>query len=136
MLELAAATQAELIEEALVLMLVGMTVVFTGLIALLVLANLIGLLGETRGSKTASPQATAMPQTVPSAAGASVPQQAAPITPETDPQLIAVLTAAATAALQRPVRVQSARNYLGRQRLGGWSQMGRRSIMTSHRPRR
>ena len=125
-----AASQSELIEDALVLMLVGMGVVFMGLVVLMFVSNAIRAMCA---EKKAPAPAAATQATGPTSTGHS------PVSATDnsfDPQLIAVLTAAATAALRRPVRVLSARNYLVKQDPGHiWSQSGRRSIMTSHRPK-
>ncbi len=52
------------------------------------------------------------------------------------PRLVAILTAAATAALRQPVRVMALSPVLeSLRRTGDWTAQGRRHLLQSHRPR-
>lgn len=107
--------------EGVMLTIVGMVVVFASLIVLLFLVRLIGaLLAEKPKPVVAA--APAAPASAPASTGTD------------EGELIAVLTAAATAVIGRRVRVQGIRMVSRRDR--AWAQQGRRSILTSHRPSR
>lgn len=84
---------ASLIAEALTLMVVGMGVVFVSLAILMGVISYINRLGQA--------ETPAQPETLPRAVGGSMG--------ELDPQLVAVLAAAATVALNRPVQVTGVR---------------------------
>ncbi len=117
-----AATHEETITEALTLMVVGMTVVFCGLITIALLITLANWLFAPPALAPAKAPAPAAKAPSPAAAhDASLP-----------PALIAVLTAAATAALGRPARVTWAQPY-SRQGQRSWVHAGRQALMTSHR---
>jgi sodium pump decarboxylase gamma subunit len=108
--------------EALTLMGVGMAVVFTALLLLwLVIAIVDRATHRTEQTKT---------KTDGGVAASGSPSDASPSTD--DPQLIAVLTAAATAALGQRVRLRRV-HFLGDED-PSWSREGRRLVMTSHRP--
>lgn len=156
MLPFLAVTQSQLVQEALTLMIVGMGVVFLGLVLLMIVSVLINRLGSEPKAPVSTKSATAIPRqhasttASPHAAGSTqsdskldpkvvaVLAAAATRAQTHDPRLIAVLTAAASAALNRPVHIRTARHFLGGKTIPqhSWSQMGRRSIMTSHRPKR
>lgn len=109
------------IQTGLLLMVVGMGVVFG---ALLVLMAVVALMGRLLAD-----------QPTPAPATAPAPQPAKPASDQlADARLIAVLTAAATAALGRRAAIHGVRLVTRRDR--AWAQQGRRSIMTSHRPHR
>lgn len=80
--------------RALSLMVVGMAVVFAALVVLLLVISLINRLMPVRPTSPG-----------PGAAAARTPAPAGQV----DPQLIAVLAAAASTALHRPVRVEAVR---------------------------
>ena len=126
--------QADLTQGA-ILMVVGMVVVF---VALVVLMGLIEVIHRFTREK----QSAAIPAPAAPAAPAGKPETThdiATMAPASgtghDPHMIAVLTAAATAALRRPVAVRSAR-LVSPQPDSAWARQGRRSIMVSHRPYR
>lgn len=120
--------QADL-NQGLIIMVVGMLVVFAALAVLMGLIELInGLTSEKKPGAIASP--AAKPETTDDIATMAP----APTTGH-DPHMIAILTAAATAALRRPVAVKSAR-LVSTQPDSAWARQGRRSIMGSHRPYR
>lgn len=110
--------------EGLTLMIIGMLVVFVSLVLLLGLVTLISKLAVEK------------PATAPASGDASAePATTMPTGP--DPQLVAVLSAAAATALHRPVRIRRVR-FLGQDRQAtgsAWSSHGRQTIMQS-RPRR
>ena len=108
--------------NAVMLTLVGMLVVFVSLMLLLAAITLLNRLGAEK------------PQSQPEAEPAPAPEAAAAetATQVTDPHLIAVLTAAATAALRRRVRVRRA--HFVQTGNHTWAQLGRHEIMSSHRP--
>ncbi|QDU72793.1 OadG family protein [Mucisphaera calidilacus] len=110
--------------EGVMLTIVGMTVVFGSLIVLLFLVRLIGAALSDREKPVAAPAAAAV-STAPAPASSGGVDDGA---------LIAVLSAAAAAVVGRRVRIQGVRMVTRRDR--AWSQQGRRSIMTSHRPQR
>jgi Na+-transporting methylmalonyl-CoA/oxaloacetate decarboxylase gamma subunit len=118
--------------QALTLMVVGMLVVFTGLVVLQWTIELINrLLPHHAPPAPAQPVTAVQPEpilAIETATGGSL---------EMDPQLIAILAAAAIAVVQRPVQIQRVQ-FLERTAEGGaaWTQLGRRTIMTSHRPHR
>jgi len=105
-----ASTLDSKLADALILMLVGMSVVFTALILLWAVIVAVDRL-------TGAP---------------AEPTRAEEAAPSEQPHLIAVLAAAATAALGRPARVQRVR-FLGYETTA-WRQEGRRLVMTSHHP--
>ncbi|MEO1129705.1 MAG: OadG family protein [Planctomycetota bacterium] len=102
--------------NAVALMIVGMLVVFTSL-------SVIGLL-IALASRLLRPSTVVEPVAEAALASADV-----------DTERVAVLTAAATAALRRPVRVHRVR-MLGLTNREQWVAEGRAGIMTSHRVRR
>lgn len=115
----------------LVLTVVGMGVVLASLTLLLYLVKLLNITLAERASlveatRSGTASTAASPNTELEAATASDPG----VTPE----LIAVLTAAATTAIGMPVRIQSVRRYY---RPAGevWRQQGIRNLTTGHRPR-
>lgn len=121
----------EAVDDAIGLMLVGMAVVFTALVLLYGMVTLINRLGDRLGQRavaeaTRTPRVAAKGQAAPAAKPA--PDQSDAITP----QLLAVLTAAATAAMHKPVQVTRVK-FVHQNKGQLWAQMGRRSIMTSHR---
>lgn len=98
------------------LMIVGMGVVFAALIAIWFTVALIRKFGEDRPGKTPA-----------------VESAPSPATPEVDnAHLVAVLSAAAVAAVGRPVRVRQV-VLLGRSGNEAWSSDGRVTIMGAHR---
>jgi len=105
------------IGDGLALMVVGMFVVF---LSLTILLGVIVTISRLTAEKPA-PKAAAQP--APVIEGGEVD----------DPALIAVIAAAATAAMNKPIRIQRV-SFLGQAQGQAWSQQGRRSIMTSHRP--
>ena len=111
----------DMIGSGLALMVVGMLVVFAGLLLLWgVVTTLNHLLAEKARLR--------MPDSATEATAAEEIEQNA--------RLVAVLAAAATAALQRPARVRRVRFISHQGGADPWSRQGRRSIMASHRPRR
>lgn len=125
------AEAAGYIAEGVVLMIVGMAVVFCAL--LLLMAVIAGIKRTDAAPATASTAPKPAAPSTPAPSRTATEEMAAGISPQT----IAVLAAAATAALRQRVRIQRV-NVLSRGgRTGGaWTQSGRRTIMTSHRPRR
>jgi Na+-transporting methylmalonyl-CoA/oxaloacetate decarboxylase gamma subunit len=111
-----AATTSLSSTNAFALMIVGMLVVFTSLSVIGLLIALINRLLDS--SEAAKPVV-----------------EAAPASAKTDTELVAMLTAAATAALRRPVRVHRVR-MLGLTSRQHWVAEGRAGVMTSHRVRR
>lgn len=110
--------------EALTLMGVGMAVVFSALVLLWIVIALTDRLADWHLTRR-------QPATAETAPGDQEPSGAMADT-DHDPHLIAVLTAAATAALGTPTRVKRV-HFLGREDQG-WAQEGRRLVMTSHQP--
>ena len=126
------------LNDGLVLMVVGMLVVFAGLSVLMFVIAVMNKLSEEKPAELAQapgPRRTAAPA-APAASPAAVETPGPEATPPgLDPKLVAVLTAAAAAALQRPVRVEGAK-VMKRTPDSTWARQGRRQIMASHRPRR
>lgn len=120
--------QADLTQGA-IIMAVGMVVVFTGLAVLMGLIALMNALTSDR-KRAAVAAPVAKPQTTHDLATMAPAQ-----TTGHDPHMIAILTAAATAAIRRPVAVRSAR-LVSTPPNSAWARQGRRSIMGSHRPYR
>ena len=121
--------QAGDLTQGLILMVVGMFVVFAALTVLMILiAGVNELAKET-------PRLAPPPSPRPASRTPAPGSAPAPPTPATDPRLVAILTAAATATLKRPVAVRAVR-YAGRSRDSTWARQGRRTIMSSHQPRR
>lgn len=110
-------------------LIVGLQITITGVsIVFIVLAIVAMALGALSAS-----QRLFQPKTVaPPAPATSTPQPAA--ADHLDPQLIAVLTAAAVATLHKPVRVLRVRYY--RQPSAMWTRLGRVSVMASRQLRR
>ena len=115
------------------LMLVGMFVVFaTLLMIMLVIAGINRLVGKEEPATPTGTTATSSPQT-PSNANAhsgQLPEKGDDLTPE----LVAVITAAAVAALQKPVRLRGVTliDTTG----SAWLSGGRSRLMGSHSPTR
>ena len=112
-----AESDASLVADGLILMVVGMTVVFLSLLLLLGMIQVIRKAADSPAVIT------------PSSPSASPP---APDVQGLTPELIAVLTAAATAVVHQPVHIQ--RVSVLNPNASTWAQSGRRNIMTSHQP--
>lgn len=133
------------LSQGAIIMAVGMLVVFVALGVLMGVIALLNKLTEQTPAETpaaSKPTARAAPAPAtapappqPAEATADLPAAATPQTAGFDPHLIAVLTAAATAALQRPVAVRGVR-FASNQPQNVWARQGRRAIMSSHRPHR
>ena len=122
------ATVNDRLFQSLDLMLVGMAVVVAALVALWVAIALVNRLAA-RQTQAAAPVER---ESAPGPAPAPAPVATEPAEPETDPHLIAVLTAAATCALHRPVRVSRV-HFVGREDQT-WAREGRRDVMSRHHP--
>jgi len=107
------------LSEGLTLMGVGMGVVFA---ALLLLWVMIIIVDRLTGSATPQPEDERGGPGVEPGGG------------DHDPQLIAVLTAAATAAVGRRVQLREA--YFVGEADHTWAKEGRRQVMRSHHPHR
>jgi Na+-transporting methylmalonyl-CoA/oxaloacetate decarboxylase gamma subunit len=108
--------------DALLLGAVGMTVVFTGL---LLINWFIALLARLLRAAEKPAEAAPVP----------VPAQASPALGEVEPATVAVITAAAVAAVGRPVRVQRI-TFINHNTISAWAERGRVSIHGSHNVRR
>jgi sodium pump decarboxylase gamma subunit len=120
-------TMTARVNEALTLMAVGMLVVFGALILLWIAIFLIDRLSE-RLTPTPQPAQAPKPAPTPPSQPKATPEPSA----GQDPKLIAVLTAAATAALGQRVRLRRV-HFLGHDDQS-WAREGRRVVMTSHSP--
>jgi Na+-transporting methylmalonyl-CoA/oxaloacetate decarboxylase gamma subunit len=103
--------------ETLLLLVVGMTGVFS---ALLLLAGIIGLFrwsDERLNRKRISSYSKKV--------------ETQRVNPDINDEIIAVITAAAEAVLKRPVVVRTM-HFLGDSADGSWSATGRSTIMSSH----
>ncbi len=132
---LLAATDAAAITDGLMLLVVGVSVVFAALVLILVTIKMLGRVDmaiELSGRKPAGAKHASGGEDAPPAASPSQPGPAGTST-SPGPELIAVLAAAATAALRRPVRVTRVR-FVSATPATGWVVAGRGGIMTSHRP--
>jgi Na+-transporting methylmalonyl-CoA/oxaloacetate decarboxylase gamma subunit len=105
--------------EALLLALVGMSVVFLALVTIGVFIYLLGRVFVNR------------PSAAPAAAMSAAPLGAGQL----DARTIAVISAAAFAAVGRPVRVQRI-TFINRNTISAWAERGRVSIHGSHNVRR
>jgi Na+-transporting methylmalonyl-CoA/oxaloacetate decarboxylase gamma subunit len=121
----------EAFREGLELTVVGLFIVFFALVvigALLVILNRPSEeeLDQERAERKRQRKAAAAPAPAP-VAGQSVKGKAV------DPRTVAILTAAAYAALGKPVRVRQVQR-IGHVRRGGeaWARQGRREIQSSH----
>lgn len=115
------------VQQALLLMAVGMAVVFGALVVLLAVILLVNFLGREAPAVEPESKAPAEPQKAPQTGTGGTPGAAGE-----DQQFIAVLAAAATAAIGQRVRIRRVR-FVGRPSTA-WAQLGRHGIMTSHRP--
>ncbi|MCC5830524.1 MAG: OadG family protein [Phycisphaeraceae bacterium] len=115
--------QSHAIQDALQLIATGMAVVFSSLLLLLAMVSLLNRLRPGAKPPAPPPEAAAL-ETAPGGPGSI------------DGELIAVLTAAATVALQRRIRVTRIRFVKESDRIGpsGWIVQGRVGILGSHRP--
>lgn len=109
-------------EEALILSVVGITVVFAVLAAIGVLIAALDRL------------LTPKPSTEPAAAAVPA-EDAAPARGTVEPQTLAVLTAAAYAAVGRPVRVRRV-TFINEDTVSAWKDVGRVGVHASHNIRR
>lgn len=112
-------------------LIVGLQITITGVsIVFIVLAIVAMALGALSASQRLfQPKTVAPPTPAPATA---TPQPAT--ADHLDPQLVAVLTAAAVATLHKPVRVLRVRYY--RQPSAMWTRLGRVSVMASRQLRR
>ncbi|MEQ9460939.1 MAG: OadG family protein [Phycisphaeraceae bacterium] len=110
------------VQTGLLLMVVGMGVVFGSLLMLMTVVALMQRVLAEAPAVVVTPPREPTPVVAASSGGG------------VDGALVAVLTAAATAALGRQARIHGVRLVARRDR--AWAQQGRRSIMTSHRPQR
>ena len=132
---LLATTDAAAITDGLMLLVVGVSVVFAALVLILVTIKLLGRVDtaiELSGRKPAGAKYAPGGEDAPPVASPSQPGPAG-TSGSPGPELIAVLAAAATAALRRPVRVTRVR-FVSAAPAPGWVVAGRGGIMTSHRP--
>lgn len=104
-----------------------LSIVLAGVVVLMLAIRLVGVLGSNLvGSTVPKPS---IPEALP-----SKPVRPVETEPAITPELIAVLTAAASAVLGGPVRIDAISvGKMAAQR--GWSQEGRREIYLSHRIR-
>ncbi|MGQ9481011.1 MAG: OadG family protein [Chloroflexus sp.] len=101
----------------------GMSIVF---IVLIIVALVLGALNTTqRLFRSTTPDTITPP---------SIPERNPVAADQLDPQLIAILTAAAVTALDRPVRILRVRYY--RQLSVNWARLGRISVMANRQLRR
>jgi len=107
--------------EALILAVVGVTVVFTALVFIGSFIYLLGKVFAEREAPVVSPAATSA--------------HSMPVSEDIDARTIAVITAAAVAAIGRPVRLQRV-TFINRNTVSAWSERGRVSIHASHNVRR
>jgi Na+-transporting methylmalonyl-CoA/oxaloacetate decarboxylase gamma subunit len=112
-------------------LLVGFQIAITGIsivfVVLTIVAFALSILNRSQGlfqAKTASATKPAVPQGSTSST----------TTDQLDPQLIAILTAAAVTALDQPVRILRVRYY--RQLAVNWARLGRVSVMAARQLRR
>jgi sodium pump decarboxylase gamma subunit len=117
-------TMGDRIVEALVLMGVGMLVVFSALMLLWLAIFVIDRLAERLQPAPAAKPAPAPPTT---SAPRPTPQRQTH-----DPQLLAVLAAAATTALGKRVRLRQV--HFVSEEHESWAQEGRRDVMSGHSP--
>lgn len=138
---LADAAYDHAVNDALQLIGTGMVVVFSALLLLLLMVTVINRLFPTAAPKTAAPKTEGQGAPETSAPAAPPPMPAVSTatggTGVVDQELIAVLTAAATVALQKRVRVSRIR-FIDPKLSGhpGWVVQGRAGILGSHRPQR
>ena len=141
---LLAETDGAHITDGLMLLVVGVSVVFVALVLILVTIKLLGRVDsalESRARRSAGgPVAGSAAEEAGAAAAtgdSNVESRSMPGSasgqPALGPEMIAVLAAAATAAVRRPVRITRVR-FVSAAVPGGWVAMGRTGIMTSHRP--
>lgn len=139
---LAQADVEAFMQQGIPLTVVGVAVVFLALIAILVMLGALQNLGFT-DEKPLAPPAKPSPKAVPQAVAAPAPASSsvpavAPAVPveegDFSPELIAVLTAAAIAAVGQPVRIRQVR-FVTRG-VSPWAHSGRRSIHSSHKLRK
>lgn len=122
--------------EALELAVVGMGVVFT---VLAVIGGLLVLLGKVFAEPVKD--AAEAPAPSPRPAGAAPAHTTAPPAHTTappghvDPQTLAVLTAAAYAAVGRPVRIRRV-TFINQNTVSAWKEVGRATIQASHNIKR
>lgn len=103
--------------DGLLLMVVGMGIVF---LALFIIGELLNVLGRLLPDvEQVDEQALAAP---PPAAGV-------------DARTLAILTAAAYAAVGRPVQIRRV-TFINQNTVSAWAEAGRRSVQTSHNVRR
>jgi Na+-transporting methylmalonyl-CoA/oxaloacetate decarboxylase gamma subunit len=102
----------------------GMSIVF---IVLTIVVGALSILNRSQGLFQAKPASATKP---------AVPQgsTSSTTTDQLDPQLIAILTAAAVTALDQPVRILRVRYY--RQLAVNWARLGRVSVMAARQLRR
>lgn len=113
---------AEAEGEALLLAIVGMTVVFAALVLIGAFIFMLGKLLAERPKK---------PIVQPDAASA----HSMPLEGELDARTVAIITAAAVAAVGGPVRVQRI-TFINRNTISAWAERGRVSIHASHNVKR
>ena len=111
----------ELLQQGIELSIVGVVVVFGALIAIMIMLGALQKIG----------MATTAPPPAPVAAPVVAPGRPADLSPE----LVAVITAAAIAAVGQPIRVRRIR-FAGTATNPTWAETGRRDIHTSHRLRK
>jgi Na+-transporting methylmalonyl-CoA/oxaloacetate decarboxylase gamma subunit len=114
--------------EALELAVVGMGVVFT---VLAVIGGLLVLLGKVFAAP--GEEAVETPPAPPRPAAAPAHTTAPP--GHVDPQTLAVLTAAAYAAVGRPVRIRRV-TFINENTVSAWKEVGRATIQASHNIKR
>jgi sodium pump decarboxylase gamma subunit len=116
--------------EAAELMLVGMSIVFGSLIIIWIMLEVI-----SRLIPSTPPPAAAVPTPAPTAAPAAAPEPAAD--PDAiDPRTLVILTAAITAAVQRPFRITRIQTVADAGASSVWAEHGRAKLVSSHRLRK
>jgi hypothetical protein len=156
---LVAQASGNLLQQAVAISFVGIAIVFFALLTIMVMLVVLKKLGESpeprRQEKQVvppAPQAAAHSQASPqssipaatvSASDSVQPKSTSPIVepaaeedePEISPEIIAIITAAAIAALGTNVRIRKVR-FADTTSNTAWAETGRRFIHTSHRLRK
>ncbi len=107
--------------EGLQLTVVGMGVVFFGLIAIWVMTTVLNKM-------TQEPEKAPAPAPAPTPAASTNPDE---ISPET----FAIITAAVMTVVRKPIRIERVR-FVSQQNSGAWAEHGREAIHGSHRIRK
>jgi hypothetical protein len=116
----------------------GVLVVFVALVAVATFVTLFQRIDQPKPTETSAVPQRSAPPTAKASSAPGVAESTHPASGAADgvpPEVLAVIVATVSQALERPIRVHRIR-YREQGHEAAWARQGRVAIMTSHTPRR